>query len=70
MSQKKASKSSGQKTATYWRVRRLPRDINSVVDGVSNPQDALTIGKRALELGSLDHRHHPRQQRTATDAKR
>ena len=27
-------------------------NINSVVGGgVSNPQDALTIGKRALELG-------------------
>ena len=35
-------------------------NINSVVGGgVCNPQDALTIGRRALDAGfQLDHWHH------------
>ena len=47
-------------------------NINSVVGGgISNPQDALTIGKRAIELGfQLDHRHHSRRQRPVAAAGR
>ena len=45
-------------------------NINSVVGGgISNPQDALTIGRRAMELGfTFDHRHHSRWQRPVAAA--
>ena len=48
-------------------------NINSVVGGgISHPQDALVIGKRAVELGfTLDHRNHSRRQRaTAAPGRR
>ena len=43
-------------------------NINSVVGGgIRNPQDALTVGRRAVELGiQLDGGHHPRWRRPAS----
>ena len=47
-------------------------NINSVVGGgIRNPQDALTVGRRAIELGlHLDGGDHPRWRRSASTALR
>ena len=47
-------------------------NINSVVGGgIHNPDDALVVGKRAVELGFHVHRrHHPRWRRPAASAER